>query len=452
MKGLKWLGIVGGVILLLVLASLGFRAMQERSIAGKLAKLRQMGRPTTMTELNAWYAEVPAESNAALGVLAAMEMFPSVLPDKLPIVGLGAVRAERFDAWSDEARSLARNHVTSNSTAYAALAQALRLPASRYPVTISSSAAIIHHLTQVQAATRNLALAAHLAAEEGKSGEATAAVVNAFLGARTLEPEPIFVSGLIRNVCVGMAVSSSERIVNRLELTDDQLARVQAQVASVLSTNVFAKMLAGETVFGLDNFSAGPARMAATANRVRSGTTASSAGSTFAFTLYSWSGLKTADHECYFDAMIRMQDAANEEFPQRLTTVSNIAYEVIGDANGFPFVKAMSRMVIPSLARSFQKDVSNTAALRCALAALAVERFRIAHDGKLPAALAELVPQYLAAAPTDPFDGKPLRFRPLEKGFVVYSIGEDGDDDGGRPRKSGQKVARDYDVTFRIER
>ena len=81
-----------------------------------------------------------------------------------------------------------------------------------------------------------------------------------------------------------------------------------------------------------------------------------------------------------------------------------------------------------------------------------MERFRIAHDGKLPSALAELVPQYLAAVPTDPFDGKPLRFRPLAKGFVVYSLGEDGDDDGGRPRKSGQKVAGDFDVTFRIER
>ena len=109
-------------------------------------------------------------------------------------------------------------------------------------------------------------------------------------------------------------------------------------------------------------------------------------------------------------------------------------------------------MLIPSLAKTFQRDASNTAALRCAVAALGVERFRIAHDGKLPSTLAELVPQYLAAVPTDPYDGKPLRFKPLTQGFVVYSLGEDGDDDGGRPFKRGQKTPGDYDVTFRIER
>jgi len=452
MKGLKWVGIFGGVILLLVLASLGFRAVQERGIAGKLAKLRDRGHPTTMAELNAWYVAVPAESNAALGVLAAMEMFPSVVPDKLPLVGLGAARVERFDAWSDEARSLARKHVASNSTAYAALVQALRLPASRYPDTISFSASIIHHLTQVKASTQNLTLAAHLAAEEGKSEEATAAVVNAFLVARTLEPEPLLISALIRNFCVGMAVSSSERIVNRVELTDDQLARVQAQVASVLSTNVFARMLAGETAFGLDNFAAGSARMGAMANLSGAGTLGSAAGSSFGYTLYTWSGLKGADHECYLDAMIRLQEAANEEFPQRLTTVSNIAYEVIGDTNGFPFVKAMSRMVIPSLAKGSSREARLIATLRCALAALAVERFRIAHGGTLPVGLADLVPQYFAAVPSDPYDGKPLRFKPLKKGFVVYSLGEDGDDDGGRPRKIGGESTTDYDVTFRIER
>ena len=121
-----------------------------------------------------------------------------------------------------------------------------------------------------------------------------------------------------------------------------------------------------ETAFGLDGFTMGPAQMAAMMGPVVVGGGAPPVGQKLARTLYDWSGLRGADHECYLDAMIRLQEAANEEFPQRLTTVSNIAYEVIGDANGFPFVKAMSRMVIPSLARSFQKDVSNTAAQRCA--------------------------------------------------------------------------------------
>jgi hypothetical protein len=33
--------------------------------------------------------------------------------------------------------------------------------------------------------------------------------------------------------------------------------------------------------------------------------------------------------------------------------------------------------------------------------------------------------------PTDPFDGRPLRYRRLADGVVVYSVGDDRADDGG---------------------
>lgn len=451
MKILRWFAIFAGVIGLLVLASVSFRAMKERGIVGKLAKLRQMGHPTTMAELNAWYLAVPAESNAAVGLLAAMEMFPSVVPDKLPIFGEKSARVEPFEPWSEEAKSLASDYVSSNSAAYAAVSQALKLPGSRYPVAISSMA-LLPHLAQIKGAAQKLALSAHLGAEEGKREQATSAIVDGFLLARTLESEPIFIATLVRNACVGIAASACERVLNRLDLTDEQLARIQGQFAATLATNVLARGIAGETAFALDGFTMRPAQMAAMMGPLGGGGAAPPIGQTFGYTLYDWSGLRGADHECYLDAMIRLQEAANEEYPRRLTTASNIAFEVKGGTNAWPFVKSFSRALVPSLASGFGRDAHLTATLRCGLAALAVERFRIAHDGKLPDTLAEVVPRYLAAVPSDPYDGKPLRFLRLAKGFVVYSLGEDGDDDGGRPKKVGQKVAGDYDVTFRIER
>jgi hypothetical protein len=56
----------------------------------------------------------------------------------------------------------------------------------------------------------------------------------------------------------------------------------------------------------------------------------------------------------------------------------------------------------------------------------------------------------LAAIPSDPFDGQPLRFHKLERGFVVYSVGQDREDNGGQERKPGgvQKT----DITFFVER
>ena len=55
-----------------------------------------------------------------------------------------------------------------------------------------------------------------------------------------------------------------------------------------------------------------------------------------------------------------------------------------------------------------------------------------ADSGRYPATLGELVPKYLAALPADLFSGKPLAYKPSADGFLVYSVGVNGTDDGGR--------------------
>lgn len=64
-------------------------------------------------------------------------------------------------------------------------------------------------------------------------------------------------------------------------------------------------------------------------------------------------------------------------------------------------------------------------------AALAVMRYQRQH-GRWPESLDELVGNFLEGVPTDPFDGQPLRYRLREEGFVIYSVGVDGVDDGGQ--------------------
>jgi hypothetical protein len=62
--------------------------------------------------------------------------------------------------------------------------------------------------------------------------------------------------------------------------------------------------------------------------------------------------------------------------------------------------------------------------------ALAVERYRLRHRD-WPASLDRLKPDLLAEVPLDPFDGKPLRYLKRDGGIVVYSVGRDGEDNGG---------------------
>jgi hypothetical protein len=72
----------------------------------------------------------------------------------------------------------------------------------------------------------------------------------------------------------------------------------------------------------------------------------------------------------------------------------------------------------------------NEACFRCAVVAVAVERFRRA-NGRWPATLGEVVPRHLAALPRDPFDSQPLKLASRPDGVVIYSVGPDGADDGG---------------------
>ena len=67
---------------------------------------------------------------------------------------------------------------------------------------------------------------------------------------------------------------------------------------------------------------------------------------------------------------------------------------------------------------------------------IALKRYRL-REGKMPNDLAALVPAYLDALPSDLVDGRPLHYRlNVDGSFVLYSVGEDAQDDGGDSRPS----------------
>jgi hypothetical protein len=72
---------------------------------------------------------------------------------------------------------------------------------------------------------------------------------------------------------------------------------------------------------------------------------------------------------------------------------------------------------------------------------LAIRCFQERH-GRWPAGLTELVPEFLPELPADPYSVEPLRYRFADDEFLLYSVGFDGVDDGGRfpSRRNSQPV------------
>lgn len=81
-----------------------------------------------------------------------------------------------------------------------------------------------------------------------------------------------------------------------------------------------------------------------------------------------------------------------------------------------------------------------SARLRLLVADVAIRTHR-RETGMLPANLAALVPRYLPNVPADPFGRGPLVYRPGPDGFLLYSLGPDGRDDGGQPIPERQWAA-----------
>ena len=88
------------------------------------------------------------------------------------------------------------------------------------------------------------------------------------------------------------------------------------------------------------------------------------------------------------------------------------------------------------------------AMLNCAITGLAIERYRIT-NGKWPRKLDELVPEYLAKLPTDPFNGEPLLVGTILGGLVIYSVGPDLQDNNGLIDDSNSNK-EGTDIGFRL--
>ncbi len=72
-------------------------------------------------------------------------------------------------------------------------------------------------------------------------------------------------------------------------------------------------------------------------------------------------------------------------------------------------------------------------AKQTALTAIALKRYQLKYKN-YPQSLEAMVPEFIPTVPNDPVDGQPLRYRKDNQGtFLLYSVGENGKDDGGDP-------------------
>lgn len=122
----------------------------------------------------------------------------------------------------------------------------------------------------------------------------------------------------------------------------------------------------------------------------------------------------------------RLQEVARMPY---FTSRDSKEIEQITDS--IPWYYKMMGVLIPNFSATLLKRATLEAMYDTARIGLACKVYKNL-NGDFPEKLAELPPEILEKIPVDPFTGEPFIYKKDEEGFIVYSIGSNQRDDGGK--------------------
>jgi hypothetical protein len=301
----------------------------------------------------------------------------------------------------------------------------------RYPpgpgLAIDLTRPMTDELMKSRTAAYLLLLQSRLQTQDGQA-DAALRTFAAMLGvARSVGDEPIFWSQVMRFSLQSMAIGQLERTLAQTRPAPEALTAAQRLVELERAEPVLVYVVRGEMSW-LDHvyeeYEAG--RRGPDAFDMLFGSPRSVTGNDKVdrwIACVARGHWNRRDHAQVLRHYARLVAIARSPEARLLTAETSVAVDFDSMSRAMIFATEATGNMVSTYLRS-------QALLTSAAAALAAERFRLA-TGLWPESLDELVPKYLNEVPVDPFTGKPLRFKRLADGLVIYSVGTDGVDDGG---------------------
>lgn len=396
-------------------------AALEGAFEAAILEAEAMGLSTSGEELAKFWASVPPEENAALlyeNAFAVMVDTGTLRTSvSLPIVGGGQL-PDPSAPLSEETLAAIGDYVEANAEALALLHEGAALPRAAYSVEWKGCETMLPHLARARAAARLVTLAAWLEAENGNGDAALAHVSGALTLSGSLDAEPTVISDLVAGAIRTSTVSLTlERVLTRSHPSPEALRRLQDALAASAENLSMGESFTWEAAGYVDFY-----------RRVRAGETD---------LLKSLFGIDAADADA-----LKWLDTAPGAALKDLAEMANIArgspVEIVRDAqnlleemNADPKRSEGWGMFVSQLPKALIALEKHRARLLSAAAAAAALRYH-RDTGRFPESLDSLVPQYLGAAPLDPFTGKALRYEVAQDGIIVYSPSEAGEVDFAR--------------------
>lgn len=420
---------------LIVLVGIGYFIWRARTFAAVSqieAEIVERGEPINADELNAQYRDLKgAEDKTALflAMFAKLEEKISQADQMpLPIVGIG----EDFDLDpkipfpQEQAVDdfLTRHSDLLDEIEAAALAEGeVRFPRDFREGPLMKTPEI----ESMRECTRLIDLRSRFAARTGDSDQAFRSV-RAMIGlSKALRAEPMILSQLLRMAIYGVAVSALAETLSFTDWSEPQLAQLTEDCQSQDWHEAMKYALIGERAVGrvvFDQPEAAPN-----------------------YVVEYFYPSRPEDERFYLRFTTDSVKATDLEFPEAVAELKKLDRALEAEfGNSSPvaeFTHFNSLYYVPLVEAASVAFAWAETNRRAGAAQLAIELYR-RHHGKPPATLQDLVPQYLAEEPADPFTGKPLLYRFDGEEILVYSVSANGVDDGGVMGESSPPL--DYPV------
>lgn len=286
---------------------------------------------------------------------------------------------------------------------------------------------------------------AYRLAQEEKIDDAVESCRACLCLGRAMGDEPIIISHLIRISIQLETIAALERVLAQGKADETTLAKMQALVELESKESTWLQSLRGERA-GSQNLFEGLRTGKIPIRLLRSIAGAGPMGK--GPSLSEWMADKFPStyvkyYPEYLEHMTRCVEIAKLPLHEQRPKIQACDKEKKESSN--PILGLMA----PNLSHVYQAECRSQAHLRAAAAAIACERYRLAH-GSWPDSFDVLVEKKLLdAAPIDPIDGKPLRYRQDRDFVVIYSIGDDEMDNGGHIDRERMSLPG-VDIGFRL--
>ncbi len=414
----------------------------EDEVLQIVAELNRTDPGWHLEQLEASRKAVPPERNSAVKIEAARRLLPAnwqkqregydkafgsrpvdVLPDQDQQAALQALRKSAGRALA-EARTLAD------------------FPEGRHAVNYSRGylTTLVPHAVDTRMVSGLLSLDAVGQALEGHPAEALIACRASVNGGRSLKGEPSAITQLVRIACVTTAVHDAEFILRTGDPPATELEALQGLLAGEAAEPILRTMAtaerggmhwmmsvveSGDMDFGADaELVKADAELTAVLKVLPTGLAARH--------VHAW----LLRHLTRFEEISRLPDHQQREAIREWDRVAKAA-------------KKEETILLVGGPKLVDVCLRYRAALRCAVVALALERYRLKNE-RWPEKLADLVPDFVKQVPADPADGQPLRYVRTADGVTVYAVGLNGTDHGGTLEPTASQVRDDSNVGFRL--